>query len=58
MSYLLWGGGKSAALPALLCPMLFVVPPANPYWCGRSDELPVAVSHLMGSKSCFSDWLA
>lgn len=45
---------SSLPLPFSICRTI-----SKPHWSGRSgDELPLAVPHLMGSKSCFSHWLA
>lgn len=51
------GQWKRALLPAFFCPLLFAVPPAS--LTGLEGVMScVAVSHLMGSKSHFSDFLA
>lgn len=57
VSYAVWDSGVMEKSFPYRLPLLFAICSvvSTPRWSGRSgDELPVAVSHLMGLKSCFS----
>lgn len=61
MSYVLWDSGVVENSFTYSLPLLFSICSVvnKPLWSGRSgEELPVADSHLVGLKSCFSLILA
>lgn len=61
MSYILWDSGLVNRSFSYSLPLLFTACSvvSKPHWFGGSgDELPIAVSHLVGLKSCFSLTLA